>query len=117
MNTADILERAATLIEERGHAKRVHVTKAGCLCSAGAMYAVVGMEPVPGQRNCERWPTFSWERSLEAVEAYNWFSDWLKRSGFADDVDAVQWNDRRARTKEDVVSALRAAAQAARAEQ
>lgn len=117
MNTADILDKAADLIEQRGHAKRVHVTKAGCLCASGAMYAAVGMEPVPGQRECGRWPSFDWSRSLEVAEAYDWFGAWLKRSGFKADTDAVQWNDRKIRTKEEVVSTLRAAAQAARAAQ
>lgn len=116
MNTADILDKAADLIEERGHAKRVHVTKRGCLCSAGAMYAAAGIEPVQGQRAPDSWQTWRAELDYDVMRAYDWFGDWLKRSG-VDITDAVQWNDKVKRTKEEVVSTLRAAAEAARAEQ
>lgn len=88
----------------------------GCLCASGAMFAAAGIEPRPGVASPESWPTWSEEAADVTMLAYEWFGDWLKRSGFKDDADAVQWNDRKVRTKEEVVSTLRAAAQAARAE-
>ena len=108
MNTADILERAATLIEERGWNQGWYVNGCGGLCTTGAMFAAVGMEPVLGQDS--NWNTFNEIAFRSAQAAWDRFTAHVAQH-------APQWNDAPERTKEEVVSTLRAAAQAARAEQ
>lgn len=113
MNTSEILDKAADLIEQRGHAKRRHVTASGCLCAAGAMFAAVGMEPDHKQFETERWAGYTPERSDRVKEVFDWFRSWLDRTGI-DSEDPVHWNDMQARSKAEVVSTLRRAAEAAR---
>lgn len=114
MNTADILDKAADLIDARGLAKKRHVSGNGCLCAAGAMYAAVGVEPTAG-RSVENWPGYTWDAAGLVRNTFEWFRFWLLRSG-RDFVDPIAWNDAKERTATEVVSTLRAAAQAARAE-
>ena len=116
MNTSEVLTRAADLIEQRGHTKRRHVTVTGCLCVAGAMFAAVGMEPDHKHFDSEFWPGYTPDRADLVKVAYDWFRDWLDRMG-VDCRDPVDWNDAKKRTKEEVVTTLRGAAEAARAEQ
>lgn len=107
MNTADILDRAADLIEERGWHQGWYVNDCGQLCIRGAMLVAVGIEPP--QKDMP-WPDHSGEANASWQEATDEMDEYL------DDL-AERWNDAPERTKEEVVSTLRAAAQAARAEQ
>jgi hypothetical protein len=116
VNTADILDKAADLIAARGLAKRVHCNQRGGLCAAGAIYAATGIEPVAGVRNAEAWPTYNPAGADATSAAYDWLRAWLLRED-PDVTDPVSWNDGAKRSKEEVVSTLRAAAQAARADQ
>jgi hypothetical protein len=115
VNTSEILNRAADLIDAAGLAKGKHINRKGCLCSAGAMYAAVGIEPKWG-RAPEEWPGWTVAGDSEVRVAFDAFGWWLIARGF-DAADAADWNDKKGRTKEEVVAALRGAAEAARAEQ
>lgn len=106
MNTADILDRAADLIEERGWNQGWYVNECGGLCAVGAMYTAAGVELPVGAE----FPDIPDEVSNAVLRAFRVFGDHVKRLASA-------WNDAPGRTKEEVVSTLRAAAQAARAEQ
>ena len=106
MNTADILDKAADLIEQRGWAQGYFVDHRGGLCARGAIYAACGMEPDPDPHvRIVEWP--GWNPADPAWDA-------LCQLDTAVDDFAEMWNDAPERTKEEVVSALRAAAQAAR---
>lgn len=107
MNTADILDKAADLIEERGWHQGDYVGPTGCLCPYGAMYLAVGITPA-GRGNTNDWPGWTPDRGGPFLDAARWLARYLR--GRAVSV----WNDAEGRTKEEVVSTLRAAAQAAR---
>ena len=109
MNTADILDKAADLITERGWNQHYFVDSAGRLCPRGAIYAACGMKPDPDPLVwVVDWPGWTSRAADDAMDA-------------CDRLDAVvndyaeSWNDAPGRTAEEVISTLRAAAQAARA--
>jgi hypothetical protein len=83
------------------------------LCAVGALYAASGIEPEGyGQTDGREdhwsgWNEEGWEATSRAQCA---LEDALNRW-------PPDWNDAPERTKEEVISTLRAAAQAARAEQ
>lgn len=111
MNTADILDRAAGVVEKRGWTQRWYVNASGEVCPRGAIYVACGVEPDPyPEVEVVDWPGWSPAAASAAMDA----CDLLDKA--VDDY-AESWNDRPERTKEEVVSTLRAAAQAARAEQ
>ena len=78
MNTADILDKAADLIDVRGLAKKRHVDGKGCLCTAGAMFCAVGIEPVNDVFQTERWPTWNHASGETIRRVFNWFTEWLR---------------------------------------
>jgi hypothetical protein len=96
VNTSEILTRAADLIDERGHCKGRNEDSDGRLCVYGAMR----------------------EASDAFVDAEYAFG--LAAARFSQHIgyDLVAlWNDDELRTEEEVLDALRGAAEAARAEQ
>lgn len=111
MNTADILDKAADLIDTRGWNQGHYVNESGGLDLDGALHAAVGMDPQRGT-GMHRWPGWTQERELASNRTYAWLKRWFNRSE-----TPIWWNDQAGRTKEEVVSTLRAAAQTARAEQ
>jgi hypothetical protein len=111
VNTADILDRAATLIEERGWNQHYYVNDAGGLDLDGALYAATGMDPKP-HVGMSAWPGYTQARDQASHRAYAWLSRWMPGPR-----TPISWNDMAERTKEEVISTLRAAARAARAEQ
>lgn len=109
MNTADILDKAADLIDQRGLAKGWFCGPGGTLCAAGGIYAALGAEPQPAGVDYEGWP--GWNVSL--IQPYD--RAWTALYEHLGGCGIGSWND--VRTKEEVVTTLRAAARAARAEQ
>lgn len=105
MNTADILDKAAALIDKHGHCKGTHKNDAGALCTRGAVIRASS-------------PRYSFTRNkyvpMPAADAMREFERHLLRT--VGNWGPISWNDAPERTKEEVVSTLRAAAQAARAE-
>ena len=111
MNTADILDKAADLIDRRGWNQGWYINTDGEMCPRGAIYAACGMQPNPNPSvDVMDWPGWSSSAADNAITACDWLDE-------AVDDYAESWNDDEGRTKEEVVSTLRAAAQAARAEQ
>jgi hypothetical protein len=102
VNTSEILTRAADLIDKRGHAKRAYQTSDGALCLRGAVIKAVSLR-------------FSFKRcSLTPAAAQVAIAAFRRHIGCYGE---ITWNDAPERTKEEVVTALRGAAEAARAEQ
>jgi hypothetical protein len=89
MNVADILEKAAEIIDECGHCKDTLVNSHGALCAVGAI-----------GRASANYPD-------EAVE---YLQDFLCRQSGDRYSLVVPWNDRPERTHEEVTSTMRAAA-------
>lgn len=85
-NAAKILREAANLIEERGWCQRAYTNEKGALCTLGA----IGRTAEPGSG---RWS----DRAL-AIKA-------LRNNITPDDVAC--WNDKTARTVDEVLRALR----------
>lgn len=103
MNTSEILTRAADLIDKRGHAKRTYQSPDGALCVRGAIVKAVSLR-------------FSFKRSSLTPAAATVAITALRRHvGFLP-AGEISWNDAPERTKAEVVTALRGAAEAARAE-
>ena len=102
MTISDVLSRAADAIQERGHCKGNFVDAAGNLCVAGALYLAAGL-PVVGIAK----PRDGWDAAksyADADEAAAAFRRYVGSSVYT-------WNDQPERTKEEVVAALRAAAE------
>jgi len=106
VNTSDILNRAADLIDERGHWKGWYCGPNGQLCARGAMYIAAGVVPPSEPEG-----VWSGDCDHEAVNAAT------KRLDAHVGVLTERWNDLDATTAADVTDALRGAAEAARAEQ
>lgn len=108
MNTSEILAKAADLIEQRGHWKGWYCGPNGELCFRGAIYAALGLEfyPDDGARD---WPS----GFALVVTAGNAEGAALR---FVPGGNTATWNDADATTAAEVRNALRAAAEAARAE-
>ena len=109
MNQVERLEKAAKLIEERGHAKGVFVNDAGCLCLAGAIILAEGgrIEKRTDEPEACSSPSGPTTRSDFAEIGRR-----LRRRGFliTDEPSASElavWNDMPERTKEDVAKLLR----------
>jgi len=108
-----LLERAADIIDRRGLYQGDYMGSAGNVCTFGAMLVAVAEEHgIP-------------ERDLPEAIFYNDRIEWdnvreiesaaviLARSLGIDELDIPDWNDDAERTREDVISALRVAAEAA----
>lgn len=95
MNTSEILAKAADLIDERGHCKRVSEDLDGRLCVYGALRKAT-------------------EQFVDQDRVFGAAAERISEH-LGGDLVAI-WNDYPERTKEEVVSALRSAAEAARAE-
>jgi hypothetical protein len=89
VTTKEVLLKAAEEIERRGWIQRVAANERGC-CIWGAFRSI----------------GYSYEGIAPVNLAYDVFEDYLG-------VHPVGWNDTPGRTKEEVLSALRAAAEAA----
>lgn len=108
MNTSEILDKAADLIDERGLAKGWYCGPGGTLCARGAIYAAAGYEPEPDGSDHD------WIAGLLRHDEV------MRAEVLIDQVIGYvvsQWNDAPERTAAEVATALRGAAEAARAEQ
>lgn len=108
MNTSEILDKAADLIEQRGHHKGWYCGDDGSLCATGALLAAAGMEPEP-RESANPWSTYDDER-WDAADAA-----WKVLDKVVND-HSPNWNDRAERTAAEVVAKLREAAVVAGAE-
>ena len=100
MNTSEILDRAADLIEERGWTQGWYCGPTGELCAAGAMFVAIGLRPAgwtAPEHPAHRRAMVAFERHL--MDTFDYFG-------------AHNWNDEPGRTQAEVVNALRAAARA-----
>jgi hypothetical protein len=111
MTERELLLAAAERVTELGHHKGDYCDAAtGAVCAIGAMYVAAGCRaPAPHEP----------EPESEVVDsAVARLTDWLCRSTGAARtvggrfVDVVAWNDAEDRTADEVVAALRAAAEA-----
>jgi hypothetical protein len=103
---ATVLRMAANLIEEHGHCHGVYTDDQGALCARGAIYqAATGRRPGRRQLPLLALPVHQAEvyRETEGV-----FKGWLTECA-GRYTDVPRWND--ARPAEDVVAAMRAAAE------
>lgn len=110
--TADILDEAANVIERNGWIQGDYVNQrqiedgkgpGDCACCArGAINTAAGGSPYN-------------DYLLVAIEASNAVETWLTNSGaIGETLSLVEWNDKDGRTADDVITALRGAAQAER---
>lgn len=106
MSTAEILVQAADLIEERGWNQGDYVNDCGGLCTFGALYIAVGLTPAFIRTDEAD------QRALAALTVVDEAAQAL-RQHVGRDVGISEWNDAPGRTKAEVVTALRAAAQVA----
>lgn len=106
MNTADILDKAADLIDTYGHCKGVYFGDDGSMCMYGSV-VLAGQPGYDTENPADLTP--------EVMAAHRCLDRFMLRQ--RQSAPAFGWNDAPERTKEEVVSTLRAAAQAARAEQ
>lgn len=102
-----LLKRAAAIITERGWYQGHYIDDQGqCVCPLGALH--IAYAEALGLRNPARhvgsWPEGSRPDPLQ--EAVNGLQDSISTRDWVAD-----WNDAPGRTKEDVLSALRAAAE------
>lgn len=81
------LLKAADLIDEHGHAKRVFIDRKGRMCVVGAISMAVYGDPL--------------RYGSESGEACEWFKLAIGQQGICD------WNNHKERTKEEVVAKLR----------
>lgn len=109
MNTREILLRAADLIEKRGLHKGWYVGPGGCLCTAGALFAALGIEPKPEPERGP-WPGQTEALMTQAHDTWSVFSRFLATRGIR--VGVPVWNDAESRTADEVVAKLREAAEA-----
>jgi hypothetical protein len=91
---ADVLDRAADVIVERGHHKRNYVGLDGSVCAVGAIRVAIAGGPVSPLR-IDQFDTY---RSAQA-----WASDVVGSP-------ISRWNDAPERTAGEVIAALREAA-------
>ena len=91
----DTLNLAAELVEKRGWTQKTYETRDGQVCLMGAVHMALGIEP----------------NVFTDDETFNIYLAARDRLQDILDVDSpIEWNDQPERTKEQVVSALRAAA-------
>jgi hypothetical protein len=109
----EVLQRAADLIDQRGHAKGDYIDANGCLCARGAIYAAVGIEPTTDVANIRHWPTYNRSRFALAVAAGKALESHIGTDQSPLD-PVVRWNDAPERTAAEVSAAFRSAAEAAR---
>ena len=104
MNTSEVLNRAADLIEERGWATGncgMDASPGAALCLEGALGAAMGVAVVDG---LSAYPIYDYTE-IEVAPVYQILQDYLAWMS-----DLYMWNDRRDRTQAEVVEALRACA-------
>jgi hypothetical protein len=95
LSAADVLDRAADLIERGGHLKQLYMNN-GALCALGGLMAAVGSD--------------------ESIDPYHDPRTMIAADTLWRYVGAVaRWNDAPERTKDDVTSTLRACAALLRA--
>lgn len=101
MNTSEILNKAADIVEQRGHSKGVYSDSTGRVCAVGAINAAI-----LGTTKIEHLPI--WYSGLDTHAGRV-----LHSLVCADEYWSItDWNDAPERTKEEVVAALRQAAEA-----
>ena len=104
MDTREVLLKAADLVEERGLAKFTQEDKSGAVCVQGAIQIALYGRP------------FSNDWSPEATAANVVFGKYVKANGpdperaLDNGSGNAHWNNMPTRTKEEVVAALRGAA-------
>lgn len=105
METAEILNKAADVIEERGWYQGLSQDPDGTgVCALGAICVAVGLDPHALAELGEGDDA----AARAGVEAADALEDWLGL-----DLPVTQWNDEYVDTAEQVVTALREAAKAA----
>lgn len=111
MNTAEILNKAADVIEERGWHKGDFVSSvgfdgSGCVCVLGAINVAVGEVPYAVFEIGDR------DERTDAARVLAEYLGLVLRDGDVTEV-GDRWNDAEGRTKDEVVAALREAARKA----
>jgi hypothetical protein len=103
VNTSEILDKAADLIEERGWNQGWYVNDCGGMCVRGAMFAAVGVA-IPVSKTAP-WPTYEPQLGRDVYAATVVMDEHVR-------TPVERWNDYPRRTAAEVVEALRAAARA-----
>jgi hypothetical protein len=102
------LRAAADVLERDGWTQGVYVANDGCRCALGAILGVVDPEA----------DTPSWFADAEQQQRFTFAADALiKAMDFNLGLYLVDWNDDPGRTADEVIAALRAAADQAEAQQ
>jgi hypothetical protein len=101
MNTSEVLNRAADLIEERGWTKGTggwpgHRNHCGPLCLEGGLLATLGVDWSDPSAVCDAQYTHAWKAMADYVGRTPLF--------------LFMWNDVQGRTQAEVIEVLRAAA-------
>jgi hypothetical protein len=99
VNTAEILNKAADVIDERGWTQGEYENCAGGVCARGAIFVAVGLNPLAAAFGSDS--AACSDAEYTSVRFRNWLGVMI--SG---------WNDDSGRTPEQVTSALRECAAA-----
>jgi hypothetical protein len=118
VNVSDILSKAADIIEQRGHCKGWYFGPDGSCCMRGAI--ILAADPdFPPISEAEAVARKAAGDDLfihpDAASTFRKLDNFVRRNSIS--FDAVSWQDAEERSGKQVVSTLRAAAEAARAEQ
>lgn len=105
MNTSEVLNRAADLIEKRGWGGDWYATENEPVCVEGALLAAIGMKPD------DRWALDEGDRPVfYSCPAYLAVTEYLGDVLFPRVDPLWVWNDDSDRTQAEVIEVLRAAA-------